>query len=74
MYVVDVKKIKKLMVDHEIETVEALSDRTGVNRNTLADVLNGKSYPSSMVMTKIGEALNIAAEDMGGIFFAQKVS
>lgn len=71
MYFVDVKRIKKLMVEHEIDTVEELSEKTGVNRNTLATVLNGKSYPSSMVMTKIGEALDIPAEDMGGIFFAR---
>jgi transcriptional regulator with XRE-family HTH domain len=74
VYFVDVKVIKKLMVDHGIDTVEELSEKTGVNRNTLSKVLNGKAYPSSLVMQKIGEALEIPARDMGRIFFAQKVS
>ena len=35
MYCVDVKELKKCMIDAGIETNAELSDRSGVNRNTI---------------------------------------
>ena len=53
MYKVDTKKLQKAMIDADIKTIEQLSELTGVNRNTLSDIINGKIFPSSMVMSKL---------------------
>ena len=39
-------ELRKLLIDCDIKTVKELSERTGVNRNTLSQVLNGKIQPS----------------------------
>lgn len=41
MYKVDTKALQKAMIDLDIKTIEQLSEITGVNRNTLSDIING---------------------------------
>lgn len=65
----DTTALRKLMIDHEIKTVNELSERSGVNRNTLAQVLNGKLQPSSDVMSRLIFVLNIEPARAGEIFF-----
>lgn len=74
MYQVDTKELQKAMIDAGIRTIEQLSDVTGVNRNTLADVVNGRAFPSSMVMAKLTHHLNLSSEHAGRIFFASKLA
>ena len=69
MYKVDTKQLQKAMMDADIKTIEQLSELTGVNRNTLSDIINGKIFPSSMVMSKLAYCLNLTSEDAGRIFF-----
>lgn len=74
MYKVDTKELQKAMIDADIKTIEQLSELTGVNRNTLSDIVNGKIFPSSMVMSKLAYCLNLTGEDAGRIFFASKLA
>lgn len=74
MHTVDTKALRKAMVDKEITTIEQLSKETGVNRNTLADVLNGNAYPSSSVMSRLADGLELSGEDAGRIFFANELA
>lgn len=74
MYCVDVKELKKCMIDAGIETNAELSDKSGVNRNTIGDILNEKIYPSSDVMTRIVSALSMDPEKAGLVFFARKLT
>lgn len=74
MYCVDVKELKKCMIDAGIETNTELSDKSGVNRNTIGDILNEKVYPSSDVMVRIVSALSLAPEKAGAVFFAKKLT
>lgn len=74
MHEVDTKELKKRMIDCNINTIEELSRETGVNRNTLSDVINGKSRPSSYVMSKLVSILKLTPEDAGKIFFASKLA
>lgn len=74
MYEVDTKELRKKMIDCDIDTIEKLSTKTGVNRNTLSDVINGKSRPSSAVMAKLVSALGLTPEEAGNIFFAKKLA
>ena len=73
-YEVDAIALRVKMTKAGINTVEELSKRSGVNRNTLSDVLNGKTYPSSMVMSKIMIALSMTGDEAGRIFFKEKLA
>lgn len=70
IYKADIKEIKKIMIDRGIDTVIELSEKTGVNRNTLSQVLSGVTQPSSDVMDKLVAALEIEPERAGHIFFS----
>ena len=74
MYHVDVKELKKAMIDSELDSIAKLSDATKINRNTLADILNEWSYPSSDVMIRLANALNLPPEKCGTIFFAIRLT
>lgn len=73
-YEVDVKELRKAMIEKDFNTIEDLSVASGVNRNTLADVINGKSFPSSSVMVRVGNALGFNDFQMGKIFFRSKLA
>lgn len=74
MYHVNTKELKKYMIDAGIETNGELSKKSGVNRNTIGEILNNKTYPSSDVMVRIVTALSIPAEKAGEIFFARELT
>jgi len=73
-YFVDTNRLKKRMIDCKIETVFELSERTGINRNTLSSILDGKSKPSTASIEKIMTALSISPEDAGTVFFKKKLA
>lgn len=74
MHEVDTKAIQIAMINAGIESIEQLSEISGVNRATTADVVKGRSYPSSMVMEKLKVALNLTSEEAGKIFFKEKLT
>lgn len=74
MYEVDCKELKKLMIDHDIATNTAFAELTGVDRNTLAKMLDGKLFPTYKVITDIAKAMNMDSQQIGSIFFKQKVT
>ena len=69
-YKTDVIALKKKMIDRNISTLIALSEATGINRNTLSGVMNGKIQPSAEVMRKLVAVLEIPPEEAGKIFFS----
>ena len=50
-----------------------LSAETGVSRITLGKILRGEVQPSSDVMYKLVEGLNLSPEKAGKIFFAENL-
>lgn len=68
-YKTDTKTLKKIMVDKEIPTILQLSSESGINRNTLSDILSGEIQPSAIAMKKLVSALAIPSEEAGRIFF-----
>lgn len=74
MYEIDTTELRKAMVEKGMFTSEALSAASGVNRNTVSEVVNGKTYPSTSVMTRIGSALGFSGSEMGRIFFKEKLA
>lgn len=69
IYKTDHIALKKIMVEHEIDSIQELANRTQINRNTLSKILSGKARPSSEAMEKLVFTLNIAPEEAGKIFF-----
>lgn len=74
MYEVDVKELRKRMVDNNIITIEEFSKLTGINRSTLSDIINGRTRPSSYSIERIAKALNLTPEEVGAIFYKNKLA
>lgn len=73
IYKTDIKAIKKLMIEKEIETITELAEKTGVGRTTISKVLNGNEQPSAEVMGKLISVLDIEPKTAGEIFFSQNL-
>lgn len=65
----DVIFLKKRMVELGIRNMTELSKRSGINRNTLSQVLNGRIRPSSGTMNKLIHALFLTSAEAGMVFF-----
>lgn len=74
MYEVDTKELRIAMAEAEIDTIVAFAEASGVDRNTLSGVISGSIYPSSTVMVKMADALNLPSERCGKIFFKLKLA
>ena len=46
-----------------------LAEKTGINRNTIASVINGKQKPTYRVMDKIYQTLKLTPQEATDIFF-----
>ena len=68
--ITDTVAIRKIMVEKGFKTISSLAIEANINRTTLRKVLDGKIQPSSYVMLKLAETLDISASDAGKIFFA----
>lgn len=62
-------EIKKMMAEKEINTIKELSEKSGINRNTLGKILSGEIQPSAEAMEGIAIALEMKPEIAGRIFF-----
>lgn len=71
---VDTAKLRYYMEKSGYKTISALTTASGVNRNTLSDIMSGKSLPSSHVMNRLIVSLNIPVEEAGAIFFSEKLA
>lgn len=74
MYFIDVKEFKKAMIDADLDSIQKLAEKSGVDRNTISFLINGKTLPSTEVMRKLATALELPSERAGRIFFATKLT
>lgn len=73
-YAVDTIQLRKAMLDAGFTTISELSSASSVNRNTIGGILDGNIRPSSGVIERIAKALSLSGEDVGAIFFSQKLA
>lgn len=73
-YEIDLKELKKLMIDCELETITDLAEKSNVDRQTVTSLFSGKSKPSATTMYKIARALKMTPEQAGRIFFKEKLT
>ena len=71
---VDTANLRFYMEKAGFRTIGDLSSASGINRNTLAGVINGKILPSSNIMSKLIETLQIPIAEAGPIFFSEKLA
>lgn len=69
-YKTDVIELRKIMAEKNIKTIVELSEKSGINRNTLGKILDGSIQPSSEVMDRLVFTLDIEPANAGKIFFA----
>lgn len=69
-YRVDSIALRKLMIDNGYGTITDLERASGVNRNTLSGIINETIRPSTNVMDKLANALNMDQRTAGDVFFA----
>lgn len=74
MFNTDTKALRKLMIDHEIGSIQQMSEMCKISRKTLSDVVNGKKRPTSNVISAIAQTLDLKSEDIGHIFFVEEVT
>lgn len=68
-YQTDIIALKKLALDCGIKTCTELSQKSGINRNTMGKVWNGDEQPSSTTMYKLAACLCMTPTQAGLIFF-----
>ncbi len=68
-YKTDVIELRKIMAEKNIRTIVELSEKSGINRNTLGKILDGSIQPSSEVMDRLVFTLDIEPANAGKIFF-----
>lgn len=73
LYTVDTTELKVIMAKKGLTKIVDLSMKSGVDRNTLSKVLNGEIKPSTSVIEKLMEALEIEPSRAGEIFFGQNL-
>ena len=66
----DVIELKKAIIEKGFKTNKSLAEASGINRNTIGQLLNGEIQPSYDVMVKLVATLELSEHNAGRIFFA----
>ena len=72
-YRVNIVELKKIMVEQNLDKIIELSAASGVNRNTLSQILNDSVRPSTSVIERLMLVLHIPPERVGAIFFSPEL-
>ena len=73
-YIIDTKELRKAMIDSGFKSITSLADEANVSRHTITSILNGKQRPSSTTIEALSVVLGLSGEDIGRIFFSQKLA
>lgn len=71
--ITDTTALRVKMLKKGYKTIVSLAESAGVDRNTLAKVLDGDTQPSTIVMKKLVYVLELEPEEAGEIFFAKNL-
>lgn len=69
---VDVKALKKAMIEVDLDSNTKLSAATKIDKCTLTALVNGTRKPSYDTVIKLADALHLSYEEIGSIFFARE--
>lgn len=65
--------LRSAMAKAGLNKICQLSYASGVNRNTVGGIVNGKIQPSAQVIRRLTTALNLSPEEAGLIFLARNL-
>lgn len=68
-YRIDTVAFKKKMLDEGFNSFSSLAEETGLSRDTVSAVANGKRKPSMSVMEKLASSMHMTPQEAGSIFF-----
>lgn len=74
MYRINAILLRQKMVACGYNSIISLAKATNLSRDTISDVLAGKTKPQANVMYTIAKALNLSSGEAGQIFFAHVVA
>lgn len=74
MYGIDRILLRQTMIAKGYNTGVALAKAIGCSKDTVNNVLNGKTKPQASIMYAIARALELSEEDAGRIFFAKHLA
>ncbi|NDO45503.1 helix-turn-helix transcriptional regulator [Clostridium sp. ASF356] len=69
MYTTDCIALRTKMAMKGINTIKDLSEKSGVGCDTLSKILNGKIKPSTKIIERLIDVLEITPDEAGSIFF-----
>ncbi|RIM86017.1 XRE family transcriptional regulator [Staphylococcus xylosus] len=67
------KKLLRSKMYSSGHNITSLAETTGINRDTISNVLNGKTAPSYPVMNSIFYELKLTPQEAIDIFFSNKL-
>ena len=67
----DALALEKIMLEQGFSTIESLSIKTDINCEMLNQIMQGEIQPSTEIMDKLIETLNIPLMEAGSIFFSE---
>lgn len=73
-YTMDLIAFEKLLVEKKIRTNIELANRCNIDRNTAGKIRKGEELPSSNVMYRLAEGLEMTPTEAGGIFFCPSLT
>ena len=68
-YTVDIQALRDQAERKGIHSAEELSEKSGINKEVLLPILEGRSLPSYDIMVGLATALELSPELVGAIFF-----
>ena len=68
-YTVDIQALCDQAERKGIQSAEELSEKSGINKEVLLPILEGRSLPSYDIMVGLATALELSPELAGAIFF-----
>lgn len=73
-YKVDTIKLKKSMLDNNIQSITELSEKSGISKAVLSRIFNNKQRPTTTTIERLISVLHISKMDAGDIFFKEELA
>lgn len=71
---VDGKYIRHKMIELGINSYTELAELSGVDRNTISNVIENKFRPNAATMDKLYKTLKLTPEEGGRVFFGNELT
>lgn len=74
MRYIDIKELRKNMIEADMDSYTELANATGIDKSTISSIVKGEQKPSYDTLCKLIDALHINYDEIGRIFFANTLA